>query len=203
MLRPLVLSLALPLALLAAEAPPPDTALVDRAAKIVSKLELADDALAQRTTRQVAQQYASLRAIHEKRDAALKAARGLPDKAAADAATRQARDEATARQSELHYAFVARLSAELTPRQVDQVKDGMTYGVVPLTFGVYQKMMPDLTTEQKTQVLAWLLEAREHAMDAGSSDEKHGWFGKYKGRINNYLSAAGYNLKEAEKNLKK
>jgi hypothetical protein len=31
-------------------------------------------------------------------------------------------------------------------------------------------------------------------MDAGSSDEKHSVFGKYKGRINNYLSANGYNL---------
>ena len=38
-------------------------------------------------------------------------------------------------------------------------------------------------------------------MDAGSSDEKHAWFGKYKGKINNYLAAAGYNMKQAEKNL--
>jgi hypothetical protein len=35
-------------------------------------------------------------------------------------------------------------------------------------------------------------------MDAGSSEEKHGWFRKYKGRINNELSAAGYDLKLAE-----
>ena len=26
--------------------------------------------------------------------------------------------------------------------------------------------------------------------------KKHAWFGKYKGRINNYLSAAGYDLKK-------
>lgn len=31
-------------------------------------------------------------------------------------------------------------------------------------------------------------------MDAGTSKEKHAWFGKYKGRINNYLSAQGYDL---------
>jgi len=42
-----------------------------------------------------------------------------------------------------------------------------------------------------------LLEAREHAMDAESSDKKHAWFGKYKGRINNYLSSEGYDLKKA------
>ena len=33
-------------------------------------------------------------------------------------------------------------------------------------------------------------------MDAESSNKKHEWFGKYKGRINNYLSAAGYNMKK-------
>jgi hypothetical protein len=38
-------------------------------------------------------------------------------------------------------------------------------------------------------------------MDEGTSDEKHKVFGKYKGRINNYLAAAGYNLKAAETNL--
>jgi hypothetical protein len=38
-------------------------------------------------------------------------------------------------------------------------------------------------------------------MDAGTSKEKHAWFGKYKGKINNYLSAEGYNMKLAEKNL--
>jgi hypothetical protein len=42
----------------------------------------------------------------------------------------------------------------------------------------------------------WLVEARELAMDEGSSDAKHAVFGKYKGRINNYLSAAGYDMKK-------
>ena len=31
--------------------------------------------------------------------------------------------------------------------------------------------------------------------------EKHGWFGKYKGRINNYLSKAGYDMKKAERDM--
>jgi hypothetical protein len=57
-------------------------------------------------------------------------------------------------------------------------------------------MLPNLTTEQKKQIMTWLVEAREHAMDAETSEKKHGWFGKYKGRINNFLSAAGYDLKK-------
>ena len=63
------------------------------------------------------------------------------------------------------------------------------------------ELLPQLTVEQQAEILANLLEAREYAMDAGSSDEKHAWFGKYKGRINNYLSAAGYDLKRAEQDL--
>jgi len=50
--------------------------------------------------------------------------------------------------------------------------------------------------EQKDKMYAWLVEARELAMDEGSSDAKHAVFGKYKGRINNYLSAAGYDMKK-------
>ncbi len=73
----------------------------------------------------------------------------------------------------------------------------MTYGVLPITYRGYLDMLPSLTDEQKKQIKDYLTEAREHAMDAGSSKEKHGWFGKYKGRINNYLSKAGYDMKKA------
>ena len=77
----------------------------------------------------------------------------------------------------------------------------MTYGVLPLTYRVYQEMLPDLTAEQKAKILGWLTEAREQAMDAGTAKAKHGWFTRYKGKINNYLSAAGYDMKKAEKAL--
>ena len=203
--RWLLLLLALvPSMLRADDAPPaPDAALVQRAEKIVAQLQLADSVQAARVRDLVAAQYAALRPVHEARDAAIKVARALPeaDKATIDAAVKTARDTATARQCELHYAFLARLATELSPAQIEQIKDGMTYGVVPNTFKVYQEMLPDLTPEQRTQILAWLTEAREHAMDAGSSDEKHGWFGKYKGRINNFLSKAGYDMKQAERDM--
>ena len=188
----------------APDAPPePDAALVQRAEKIVAALSLPDTEKAARIRDVVASQYAALRPVHEARDAAIKAARAqaAADKAASEAAVAAARDTATARQAELHYAFLARLAAELDAAQVEKIKDGMTYGVAPNTFRVYQEMLPDLSAEQRTQILAWLTEAREHAMDAGSSQEKHGWFGKYKGRINNYLSKAGYDMKKAERDM--
>ncbi len=112
-----------------------------------------------------------------------------------------ARNEADLKLYPLHRRFVARLEGELTPEQVNQVKDGLTYGVVPLTYKRYLELLPNLSVEQRAELLANLVEAREYAMDAGSSDEKHAWFGKYKGRINNYLSAAGIDMKQAEKDL--
>ncbi len=183
--------------------PPPAPALITRAEKIVASLTLPDAAQAARLTEFIARHYEQLSLVHQLRDTALRLAKESPDKAAAERQRADAQNIAAGRLAERHFAFVARLSAELTPAQVDQIKDGMTYGVAPNTFRVYQQMLPDLTAEQRTQIHAWLLEAREHAMMAGSSEEKHGWFGKYKGRINNYLSKAGYNMKDAEKNLTK
>jgi hypothetical protein len=60
-------------------------------------------------------------------------------------------------------------------------------------------MIPSLTEEEKAQIMIWLKEAREFAIDAESSKKKHEMFGKYKGRINNYLTKRGYDLtKERE-----
>ncbi len=199
-----LLAAVLVLPLRAGEATPsPDPALLQRAEKIVAPLSLADPAQNLRVRDQVAAQYAALRVVHEARDAAIQAARKQDgaDKAAINAAVQSARDTATARQCELHYAFLARLAADLSSAQIEKIKDGMTYGVLPNTYRVYQEMLPDLKPEQSAQILAWLTEAREHAMDAGSSQEKHAWFGKYKGRINNYLSKAGYDMKKAERDM--
>ncbi len=183
----------------AAETPAaPSAALVQRADKIAAVLGLSDSAQTTRVRDLIAAQYHDLSVVHDARDAAIKAAKDSPT---GEAAVQIAKDMATARMAGLHYAYVAALSVELTPDQVEQVKDGMTYGVVPLTFRVYQEMLPDMTPAQSRRLLSWLREAREHAMDAGSSDEKHGWFGKYKGRINNYLSAAGIDMKKAEREM--
>ena len=97
----------------------------------------------------------------------------------------------------MHVQYLIELSTLLTPEQIDKVKDGMTYGVAPRTYHSYLEMLPELTAEQKETLMAYLLEAREIAMDAGSAKEKHWWFNKYKGRINNYLSEQGYDLKRA------
>ena len=98
-----------------------------------------------------------------------------------------------------HYGFLADLSMYLTPQEVETVKDVMTFNVVKVTYEAQCDMIPTLKDEEKQQIMAWLIEARELAIDAESSKKKHEVFGKYKGRINNYLSKRGYDLtKERE-----
>lgn len=72
----------------------------------------------------------------------------------------------------------------------------MTYGVLKVTYDSHLDMIPTLKDEEKAQIMAWLVEARELAMDAENSNKKHAAFGKYKGRINNYLTGRGYDLKK-------
>lgn len=98
-----------------------------------------------------------------------------------------------------HFAFDADLSMYLKPHEIVKVKDVMTFNVVKVTYDAHCDMIPTLKDEEKAQIMAWLVEARELAVDAESSKKKHEVFGKYKGRINNYLTRRGYDLtKERE-----
>ena len=173
-----------------------------RADKIVASLGISDDVHKARVQDLIVQQYRTLRDIHAARDARINEAKQSPgDSSVAERFAKVARDAANLKLTEVHRRFVARLSVDLAPDQVDKVKDGLTYGVVNITYKRYLELFPAMKDEDKREILADLVEAREYAMDAGKSEEKHAIFGKYKGRINNYLSKAGYDMKKAEKTL--
>ena len=102
-----------------------------------------------------------------------------------------------------HFELVSSLSLYLTDEQIDVVKDGMTFGRLKRDYQATQDMIPTLTDFEKQQILIWLKEAREYAMDAADSKGKHFWFDKYRGRTNNWLSARGYDLKKERDNWMK
>lgn len=166
-----------------------------RAAKIVDKLDLGDEPKKQSVQNKIAGQYYNLNKIYKKRDSAF--ATLNTDTINKAARSKQISDVAMRSIDSLHPVFITSLRQDLDTTQVNTVKDGMTYDVLHVTYNAYQEMLPALTDAQKQQIYAWLVEAREHAMDAESSDKKHAVFGKYKGRINNYLSAQGINMKQA------
>ena len=174
--------------------------IVNRSQKIVDKLGLTDAKVAEDVCNIIANRYFELNDIYEIRDAKVKTVKesGLTGDAK-DEALKAAENEKDAALYRSHFAFPARLSLFLDEEQIEAVKDGMTYGVVKVTYEATLDMIPSLKEEEKAQIYAWLVEAREFAMDAENSNKKHAAFGKYKGRINNYLAKRGYNLtKERE-----
>ena len=136
----------------------------------------------------------SLNAWHDAHGARRKELRSLADDASkAELATLDGQ------LATIRHGFVERLSADLTAEQVAAVKDGLTYNVLHFTERAYQEMIETLTDEQKAKIHEWLVEARDLAIGEGSSEAKHAVFGKFKGRINNYLSQQGYDLKQEER----
>lgn len=148
-----------------------------RAQKIVDGLQLTDQEKARTVRNIIANRYFLLNDIHAKYD----------------------KSQQDALQAELykhHFELASALALYLTDEQVDAVKDGMTFGRLKRDYQATQDMIPTLSDFEKAQILIWLKEAREYAMDAADSKGKHYWFDKYRGRTNNWLSARGYDLKK-------
>lgn len=172
--------------------------ITERADKIVANIGISDAGKSEKARNIIRDQYSNLNEIYTARDLKIKGIKekNTDNKAERDSAiVKENRNTETAL-NKLHKKYISKLSAQLTNEQIELVKNGMTYNVLPITYKAYQEEILTLTDDQKKQILVWLTEAREHAIDAESSDKKHAWFGKYKGRINNYLSAAGYDLKK-------
>lgn len=172
--------------------------ITERSNKIVAALGIGDSAKYKRVLNVIVNQYRTLNDIHNARNEKAKQIKdqAATDKAAASTQTALLDTTVQAQLNKLHGEYLAKLSADLNPTQVEKVKDLMTYNILPITYKAYLEEVLTLSDVQKAQIKAWLVEAREHAIDAESSDKKHAVFGKYKGRINNYLSAQGFDMKK-------
>ena len=158
--------------------------IVNRSQKIVDGLLLDDKKTARNVRNIIANRYFLLNDIHSKYD----------------------KNQQDARDAELykhHFELASALAFYLTEEQIDAVKDGMTFGRLKRDYQAMLDMISSLTEEEKAQVLIWLKEAREFAIDAADSKGKHYWFDKYRGRTNNWLSTRGYDLKKERDNWMK
>ena len=149
-----------------------------RAQKIVDGLQLADAQKAENVRNIIANRYFLLNDIHAKYD------------------KKTQEDALYAELYKHHFELASALSLYLNEEQIDAVKDGMTYGRLKRDYNAQLEMIPTLKEEEKAQILVWLREAREYAIDAADSKGKHFWFDKYRGRTNNWLSSRGYDLKK-------
>lgn len=167
--------------------------IVGRATKNIAALGLVGEK-AEAVRNIVANRYFELNDIYAERDRALKLAKDSLTGAAKQTATEAARARCDAALYKSHFAMPTQLSLYLTPDEVTAVKDAITYNKVKVTYDAYLDEIPTLTAEEKAQIYAWMTEARELALDAEGSKQKHEMFNKYKGRVNNYLSKRGYDL---------
>ncbi len=166
----------------------------NRAAGVLKLLSLNDPAKSNRVYQAIVDQYRALRARDEAIDDELNY---LPRDSAEWSAARIAMFPQMSRP--LHDHFITKLSADLTPEQIEIVKDKMTYGKVRFTYEAYCAIVPNLTDEEKARILEQLKAAREEALDGGSAGEKSAVFQKYKDRINDYLDAHGHDVAKATK----
>ncbi len=155
-----------------------------RAQKIVNSLGLTDARQIENVRNIIANRYFLLNDIHAKYD-------------------KSQQDACYAELYKHHFELASDLSLYLTEEQIDAVKDGLTYGRLKRDYNAQLDMIPTLKEEEKQQILVWLKEAREYAMDGSDSKEKHYWFDKYRGRTNNWLSSRGYDLKKERENWQK
>ncbi len=168
-----------------------------RAHKITALLDISDSAKFYKVRDKIAKEYLEIKQVDDQRSKATAAVKAQKiGKESMDVRLKKVNDAAEKKRTILNKRFVQSLAKDLSKEQIDRVKDGLTYNVLPTTYKAHLDMIPSLKEEEKKYIYDALYEAREHAMAAGSSDAKHGWFGKYKGRINNYLAARGYDLKK-------
>ena len=178
--------------------------ILKRSQKIVDGLQLADAQKAENVRNIIANRYFLLNDIH---DACAKKKQYAKDSIQGKGHRQRIIESAERRRdAELykhHFELASALALYLNEEQIDAVKDGMTFGRLKRDYNATLEMIPSLTDEEKLQVLIWLKEAREYAMDAADSKGKHFWFDKYRGRTNNWLSNRGYDLKKERDNWMK
>lgn len=171
--------------------------ITERSAKIIQTLTLSDSIQYQKVLSILVQQY---RNINQAQQVQKNAVTAIKQQAvdAAEIATQIKRTEVlkATQMEQYHQAFIAQLTPLVSEKQLELLKDGITYRIFPITYAAYLDMIPTLQDAQKSKIFEWLKDARELAMDGESSEKKHAIFGKFKGRINNYLSSEGYDLKK-------
>ena len=155
----------------------------------------------------MAEQFAALNTWHAQNDDQIKGlwndfnkAHGKKDDAGADAALAKL-DDVYASFKPQHAKFISELSGILTPAQIESVEDALTINKVKITFNAYQQIFHGLTPEQNAFILKNLKQAREEAIDASAMTEKSAFFKKYKTKIEAYLTAQGYDVKQAYKDF--
>ncbi|WP_207492336.1 DUF3826 domain-containing protein [Aridibaculum aurantiacum] len=169
----------------------------NRAKQLVDALGINDLEKRSRTNAIINRHLDSLEVIFKDRAKAVESAGKAETKELSNFRGRSAWDAANGRLNKVHAVFLGRLSTELTAEQIETLKNAMTENGMIREYNNYLDLFPNLASYQKEQLMAYLREARDNAMNAETAGQRKEWFIKYRGRANNFLSAAGYDLRKA------
>jgi hypothetical protein len=171
------------------------------AERIVKRLRFSDNEKTVRVIAATTEYLQALEIILNERKTTLDrlAAEAGGDDKADKALITAAYEKAKVQYLPLRDAYVKKLEADLTPRLVERVKDGLTHDTLHPLEAMYYEMVPGLKPEEKAHVVGLLVEARENAMLAISQDGQEQWFDKYRGIINNYIAAQGHDFTSLSK----
>ena len=144
---------------------------------VMNALMLDDDAKAAKVHDIMVAYFADWKSWHAKNDAQLKQlwveygqARNTKNQTNIDNAMAKI-DAVYASFKPQHDALIAKLSAVLTPAQIETMEDAITIKKVEITMNAYGEIFHGLTDEQKAFILRKLKAAREEAINAGSMVE--------------------------------
>ena len=171
----------------------------DRATSIVNKLELKKSDKDKVKTI-IVKQYHDIEKLEAKRDLEVEKVKQLS--ISEEQKKIKSEEPWTAYKSsikELHDSYLKNLSKKLSESQIDQLKDAMTYQVMPKTYANFIDMFQNLNESQKKMIYDHLVEARENAMNVGTHKWQFQWFAKYRGKINNILASQGIELHHTSK----
>jgi len=99
----------------------------------------------------------------------------------------------------VHEDLINTLNKDLTPEQVEAVLDKYTVGKVAFTMKGYKAIVPDLKPEEEAQILTYLKQAREQAVDFKNMNQISAIFEIYKTKSEQYLNSNGRNWKQLYK----
>jgi len=99
----------------------------------------------------------------------------------------------------VHADLMKALNQDLTPEQVETILDKYTVGKVAFTMNGYKSIVPDLKPEEEQQILTYLKQAREQAIDFKNMNQISAIFEIYKTKSEQYLNSNGRNWRQLYK----
>ncbi|MDQ8201039.1 DUF3826 domain-containing protein [Pelagicoccus enzymogenes] len=175
----------------AADTPTP----VEKASAIIKPMRFMDTEQSERAIELTANYLKDIATISQQRSKELSAIGDAPDAApeiheqTADAWKKHRRLAIALRD-----AYVAQLNTLMVPGRVDRVKDGLTSDWYHLELQRFDRLAPDLTYPERAHIVGLLVEMRENAMLEVEPKLQLQWAHKYRGIINNYIAAQGYDF---------